>query len=204
MQNYICFVTPTSRPMAPLPFFRQNDETTFVMARGRVAPLKPLTVPQLELLRALTATRLCDYLHTSLIQHSFKTHFWTDSQIVRYWIQSHKKLKSFVEHHISEIKRITQKHEGTWHYCPIGDNPADIITKVSSTSQLVASSLWNKGPPWLTNDADWPPPQPSIYTQQPSHVRNLCLQLQNLCHRLQQSPFTTSSTPPTTAAWGNC
>jgi len=131
------------------------------MARGRVALLKPLTVPQLELLGALTATRLCNYFHTSLTQHSFKTHFWTDSQIVLYWIQSHKKLKLFVEHRISEIKQITQKYEGTWHYCPSGDNPADIITRGSSTSQLAASSLWNKGPPWLTNDADWPQWTPS-------------------------------------------
>jgi len=80
---------------------------------------------------------------------------------VLYWILSHKKLKPFVQHRISEIKQITQKYEGTWHYCPTGDNPADIITRGSSTSQLVASPLWNKGPPWLTNDANWPQWTPS-------------------------------------------
>ena len=142
-------------------FFRQKDETTFVMARGRVAPLKPLTVPQLELLGALTATRLSDYLQTSFTRHKFKSHFWTDSQIVLYWIQGNKKLKPFVQHRVSEIQLITQKYDATWHYCPTADNPADMITRGSSTSQLSSSLLWNKGPPWLTNDSNWPQWTPS-------------------------------------------
>ena len=142
-------------------FFRQKDETTFVMARGRVAPLKPLTVPQLELLGALTATRLSDYLQTSFTRHKFKSHFWTDSQIVLYWIKGNKKLKPFVQHRVSKIQLITQKYDATWHYCPTADNPADMITRGSSTSQLSSSLLWNKGPPWLTNDSNWPQWTPS-------------------------------------------
>ena len=117
------------------------------MARGRVASLKSLTVPQLELLGTITATRLCDYLQTSFTQYKFRTHFWTDSQIVPYWIQGNKKLKPFVQHRISENQQITKKYEGTWHYYPSADNPADMITRRSNTSQLVASSLWSKGPP---------------------------------------------------------
>jgi len=80
---------------------------------------------------------------------------------VLYWIQGNKKLKPFVQHHINEIQQTTQKFEVTWHFCLTADNPAGIITRGSSTCQLISSSLWNKGPLWLTNDNDWPQWTPS-------------------------------------------
>ena len=35
------------------------------------------------------------------------------------------------------------------------------ITRGTSTCQLISSSLWSKGPPWLTNDKNWPQWTPS-------------------------------------------
>ena len=49
----------------------------------------------------------------------------------------------------------------TWHYCPTADNPADMITRGTTVQQLATSSLWNKGPPWLTSDKNWPQWSPS-------------------------------------------
>jgi len=71
-------------------------------------------------------------------------------------MQGNKKLKAFVQHHINEIQQTTQKFEAIWHFCPTADNPVDMITRGSSTCQLISSSLWNKGPPWLINDTNWP------------------------------------------------
>jgi len=137
-------------------FFHQGEESTFVMmARGRVAPLKSFTLPQLELLGALTTACLSAYLQNSFSQYQFRTHIWTDSQIVLYWLQGNKKLKPFVQHRITEIQQLTQMLNATRHYCPTGDNLADMITRSISVQQLVSSSLWNKGLPWLTNDNNW-------------------------------------------------
>jgi len=86
------FCDANNKAYGTIAFLRQGDKTTFVMARGKVAPLKPLTIPQLELLGALTATRLCAYLQTSFKQYKFRTFLWTDSQIVLYWVQGNKKL----------------------------------------------------------------------------------------------------------------
>ena len=51
--------------------------------------------------------------------------------------------------------------KATWHYCPTADNPADMITRGTIVQQLATSSPWNKGPPWLTNDKNWPQWSPS-------------------------------------------
>ena len=131
------------------------------MARGRVAPLKTLTLPQLELLGALTAARLSAYIQKSFSQYQFRTNIWTDSQIVLYWLQGNKKLKPFVHHRITEIQQLTLTFNTTWHYCPTADNPADMITRGTSTQQLASSPLWNKGPAWLTDDKNWPQWSPS-------------------------------------------
>ena len=86
-----------------------------MMARGRVAPLKTLTLPQLELLGALSAARLSAYVQNSFSQYQFRTHIWTDSQIVLYWLQGNKKLKPFVQHRITEIQQLTLTLNATWH-----------------------------------------------------------------------------------------
>ena len=155
------FCDASIKAYGTIAFLRHKDKSTFVMARGRVAPLKTLTLPQLELLGALTAARLSVYIQNSFSQFQFRTHIWTDSQIVLYWLQGTKKLKPFVEHRISEIQQLKLMLNTTWHYCPTADNPADMITRGTSVQQLASSSLWNKGPPWLTNEKNWPQWNPS-------------------------------------------
>ena len=51
-------------------YIHQGNETTFVIAKARVAPLKQLTLPKLELMAALVATRLA-----KLVVKSFYSHF---------------------------------------------------------------------------------------------------------------------------------
>ena len=155
------FCDASIKAYGTIAFFRQEDKSTFVMARGRVAPLKTLILPQLELLGALTAAHLSAYVQNSFSQYQFRTHIWTDSQIVLYWLQGNKKLKPFVRHCITEIQQLTLTLNVTWHYCPTADNPADMITRGTSAQQLASSSLRNKGPPWLTNDKHWPQWSPS-------------------------------------------
>lgn len=48
-------------------FISYKDQVTLVMSRSRVAPLKPVTLPKLELMAAVTGTRLASFVKTSLI-----------------------------------------------------------------------------------------------------------------------------------------
>ena len=135
-------------------FICRGNSTSFVMAKSRVAPLKPLTLPKLELMGALTAVRLCNFILQALHPLSLSTCFWSDSQIVLHWIQGEKRTNTFVANRISEIHHLSEPH--AWRYCPTQDNPADLLTRGITTSQLKLSELWKHGPQWLACDDSWP------------------------------------------------
>ena len=133
----------------------KGNITSFVIAKTRVAPIKQLTLPQLELMAALVATRLGKFVINSLdnLYNNISIHLWSDSQIVLHWIRSEKKLKQFVAHRIQEI---TQTFPITlWNYCPTKDNPADLLTRGTSSAAL-STSLWTNGPSWLSDKSRWP------------------------------------------------
>ena len=101
------------------------------------------------------ATTLGKFVIHSLgnLYNNISVHLWSDSQIVLYWIHSEKKLKQFVAHQVQEI---TQTFPITlWNYCPTGDNPADLLTR-GTTSAALSTSLWTNGPSWLSHESKWP------------------------------------------------
>ena len=135
------------------------------MAKARVAPLKQLTLPKLELMTALTAVRLSNFITDALKSNSFSINLWTDSQIILHWIKGEKWNNAFVAHHISEIHNATDPN--CWRYCPTLDNPADLLTRGINSTQLRSSTLWKHGPQWLPSYTSWPiwQPSPTLHLQ---------------------------------------
>ena len=67
------------------------DGTThlsFVMSKTRVAPLRQLSVPRLELQAALLSVRLADAVKREFIIQLFDTVFWSDSKTVLLYISN--------------------------------------------------------------------------------------------------------------------
>ena len=100
---------------------------------------------------ALIAARLCDFVVQALQPLSLSTYFWSDSQITLHWIKGDKRTNTFVNHRVTEILRFS-----TPGYCPTQDNPADLLTRGITSSQLKASRLWKHGPQWLLLENNWP------------------------------------------------
>ncbi|GBN08009.1 hypothetical protein AVEN_215210-1 [Araneus ventricosus] len=56
-------------------------------AKSRVAPVKTIAIPRLELLAATVGARLCRSVLSALQWDNAKQHCWTDSTTVLGWIQ---------------------------------------------------------------------------------------------------------------------
>lgn len=126
------------------------------MSKTKVAPLKQLSIPKLELQGAVLGTRVAQTISK---MHSFKIHetmFLTDSRVVLAWITTRKlKLKQFVALRISEILDTTTRSQ--WFHIGSKHNVADDGTKFSDPTMGNISERWFQGPDFLKKErSEWP------------------------------------------------
>ncbi|XP_055547019.1 uncharacterized protein LOC129731215 isoform X2 [Wyeomyia smithii] len=131
-------------------------ECAIVAAKARVAPLKFVSIPRLELQTAVIGARLANTVVSSL---SFKVddkYFWTDSRDVLCWIRSdHRRYSQYVAFRVSTI--LETSDIANWRWVSSEDNVADEATKWQRLPDLSRESRWLKGPKFLQqNSDDWP------------------------------------------------
>ena len=140
------FVDASMKAYGAVAYLQDDRNTALVMAKTRVAPVKELTLPQLELMAAVIGARLVHHLRDTLEYKDIT--LWSDSQIVLQWLKTSKLLKRFISNRIGEIKQLTINCN--WKYCPTNCNPADLLTRGMNAKQFMENSLWKYGPEWLT------------------------------------------------------
>ncbi|XP_073827967.1 uncharacterized protein isoform X1 [Musca autumnalis] len=129
-------------------------EIKFVAGKVKCAPLRPLSIPRLELQSAVLGVRLKEAIVASHDIKPNKITFWSDSKTVVRWIQSDCRIyKQFVSHRVAEILEYSKVEE--WRWIPGSQNPADDATRPCQFSGKV--SRWLKGPDFLKMDpVNWP------------------------------------------------
>lgn len=168
--NLIGFSDASERGYAAVVYLRSQSsenevKVNLILGKSKVAPLKPLSIPRLELCGAVLLANLLQSAHEFCSQsiNLEQIHAFTDSTIVLSWLRTPPhQLKTFVANRITLILDSLPPH----HWCHVisEENPADLASRGCNPDKLIDNSLWWHGPDWLREPINsWPKSGPSNF-----------------------------------------
>ncbi|CAL8080962.1 unnamed protein product [Orchesella dallaii] len=117
-----------------------------LMSKARVAPVKAMTIPRLELMGCLLGVRILTTVKKALGLEKLDEYFWSDSTTALAWIKREYNHDTFVRNRVKEIR--AKSMEEDWRHVPGLVNPADLPSRGCSPKELLQSKWW-EGPEWL-------------------------------------------------------
>ena len=131
--------------VAYLKVYNENfGKVSFIMGKSRVAPIKMITIPRLELTAAVVAAKMYQFVKDEIDMTIDQVIFWTDSQVVlRYLHNTSSRFKVFVANRIQTIQEISNVQD--WHYVPTNLNPADLASRGIQPYETEKLRFWLQG-----------------------------------------------------------
>lgn len=123
-----------------------------ITSKSRIAPIKELSIPRMELCAAHLLSNLTAKVTATLNERiEFQSiNLWTDSEIVLAWLNAHpSRFNVFIANRISQIQTTTPNAK--WRHIPTKENPADHLSRGLTPDQIKISTLWWHGPNFLQN-----------------------------------------------------
>ena len=124
------------------------------MGKSRVAPIKSLSIPRLELTAALVAAKLAKFIQDECDYSELPVYFWSDSMtVLRYLRNVSTRFKVFVAHRVQQIQELSDV--ASWNYVPTDKNPADHASRGFHSSDTAKLKMWLAGPPFLQEETKY-------------------------------------------------
>ena len=121
-----------------------------MLSKTKVAPIKQLRIPKLELEAATLGAQLAGFCESKMTTNITSKHFWTDSTTTLECIQSKQRQKMYID------DRLTKIHENSnpenWRHITGKMNPVDHGTRSLNPSDI--PKLWLQPPDLLSTPRD--------------------------------------------------
>jgi len=133
-----------------------SSKCSLIMGKSRLAPIKTMSIPRLELAAAVLAVKLYQLVSHELDIKIDNRYFWTDSMIVLGYVRNDtKRFKTYVANRLATIRDVTSPDE--WRYVPSRLNPGDLASRGLHPSDTNRLAYWLHGPEFLLKDeSQWP------------------------------------------------
>lgn len=133
----------------------------FLIGKSRLAPIKTVTIPRLELCAAVLSVKLDEMLRKEMRLEIRKSTFWSDSMIVLYYIRNEtQRYQTFVANRVTQIRQGSSPDD--WRYVNSALNPADDASRGVDADQLLSRNQWFQGPDFLYGSEETWPKSPEI------------------------------------------
>ena len=126
---------------------------SLVIGKARVAPIKYMTIPRMELVAATLSVKMSILLKRELQLKCQREVFWTDSEVILGYIRNEsRRFKIFVANRIEFIKEHSDVNQ--WYYVYTKENPADYASRGIDMNNSKKVEKWIQGPKFLWETED--------------------------------------------------
>ncbi|XP_048581431.1 uncharacterized protein LOC116618474 [Nematostella vectensis] len=131
-----------------------------IQLHTRLAPVRTLTIPRLELQAAVVGIRLRKKVINEIDLPINAVHLWSDSKTtLQYIVNTTRRFSTYVSNRVSEKLGSCKPDE--WRHIPGKLNPADDCTRGVALQDLTPDSRWLAGPDFLAKPpCQWPSAEP--------------------------------------------
>ncbi|GFW32025.1 integrase catalytic domain-containing protein [Trichonephila clavipes] len=128
-------------------------KVSILASKSRVAPIRVISIPRLELCACVLLAQLVKRIHSTLRLNISDIVLHTDSTIALAWLNTPaNRLKTFVANRVAKVQELTEGFQ--WNHVPSVLNPADLVSRELRPCDLPNLRLWWHGPQFLEKDID--------------------------------------------------